>query len=668
MSAAVLVLALLGFDLPLHGGGEGQIAFLEGGRLSVVGADGSGMRTLSAGPCHEPCWSPDGKQIAFASADAKGKVHTLRLIDADGGKQSTLSEDILPQSWGPTISWSPDATRIAYVGREDQAATQVKICVIDVECQEKRVLATFDREEDGWTAFALAWSPRGDVIALATLAGEAGSVLQLDVESGAMLPLARVEGPRCDLAWSPEGRSLAFTSGEGIFVVEPGGAARKLTQGRAPLWSLDGKSLFFLRGSTGKGHVVCRVGVTDGTADLLTGARIARQGGLSLSGDGTALCYVDLDGRIFRMGADGKRRRELVGAGEHRGATWQARLAPADAAFARGLRYLLRVRNEKGVWDNVPGDTATRADLTLTSLGGLVLLMHGREDSALPDVQEYLLRKIAALDEIEDMSQQEHFRSHVSFQSAFVLMFLVELGLDRPESAELDRAAQRIIALLGEYQWTDGGWAYSRASAPDLEEDPTGARQTLLATTATVVLALALARDAGLEVSEKNLKEGIGYIKGCQNEGGGFRYRVDPKATKFRREHSSSYPGATLIALTALLVAEGKESDEFRSGMRYLDTRWKGLLEDSSTEHYWFWVFFGTLFSQRLGGDFRSRWGMVCREVMLREQRESGAWRDRAKDALTRPNVRKLGRYFATSTALLALRAREGRLRMYQGR
>lgn len=77
--------------------------------LSMIGADGSGLRQLTSGPDEHPSWSPDGKTILFASdrddpyanADIYNdrKYLELYLVDPDG---NTLH----PQSFTKTSAWA----------------------------------------------------------------------------------------------------------------------------------------------------------------------------------------------------------------------------------------------------------------------------------------------------------------------------------------------------------------------------------------------------------------------------------------------------------------------------------------------------------------------------------------------------------------------------------
>ncbi len=102
---------------PAYSPDGGRIAYVCGNfELCVMNADGSGQGRLTTGRWPEtweyvdhPTWSPDGREIAFAS-NAEGKFHVY-VINADGTGlhrlPGTSRNDDDP-------AWSPDGTTIAF--------------------------------------------------------------------------------------------------------------------------------------------------------------------------------------------------------------------------------------------------------------------------------------------------------------------------------------------------------------------------------------------------------------------------------------------------------------------------------------------------------------------------------------------------------------------------
>jgi len=91
-----------------EGEGEGKIAFLSerDGNLEiyVMKADGSNQTRITNNPAGDldPCFSPDGTKIAFAS-ERDGGLGEIYVMKADGSNQTRLTnnsaEDGAP-SWG----------------------------------------------------------------------------------------------------------------------------------------------------------------------------------------------------------------------------------------------------------------------------------------------------------------------------------------------------------------------------------------------------------------------------------------------------------------------------------------------------------------------------------------------------------------------------------------
>ena len=77
-------------------------------QVVVVNADGSNETLLVAGGA-SPCWSADGRRVAFSTyVDGDKEIHVMRL---DGIGRTNLTRnsasDTLP-------AWSPDGSRIAF--------------------------------------------------------------------------------------------------------------------------------------------------------------------------------------------------------------------------------------------------------------------------------------------------------------------------------------------------------------------------------------------------------------------------------------------------------------------------------------------------------------------------------------------------------------------------
>jgi Tol biopolymer transport system component len=140
-----------------------------------------------------PSWSPDGKEIAFHTTRTGNR--DLFLVSSDGGTARQLTHDPAQERYP---RWSPDGTRVA-----------------------------FQRTVTG--------SPQVFVISLPRE--------ELSEETAVQLTFDQAQYAR----WSPDGHFIAYERSAGVSVVASnGGEARPLTDfGTFPIWSKDGRTIFF---------------------------------------------------------------------------------------------------------------------------------------------------------------------------------------------------------------------------------------------------------------------------------------------------------------------------------------------------------------------------------------------------------------------------------------
>ncbi len=212
----------------------------------------------------EPAFSPDGNSVAFRRQSAKpgGSGIYLKSIENEEVTQLTsIANDCCP-------AWSPDSKTIAFTRSADNndigiflvPTSKGKESAVDYSGQNLTVLLggkerRLDTKGVTPKRGELAWSPDGKTIAfgsrqgIALLSMESGSVRQLTVAP----PQAEDWGP----AFSADGERLLFVrspdSGipEELMVAQclTGEATRISSQHArilgAPQWSIDGKSVIF---------------------------------------------------------------------------------------------------------------------------------------------------------------------------------------------------------------------------------------------------------------------------------------------------------------------------------------------------------------------------------------------------------------------------------------
>lgn len=159
-------------------------------------------------PCDDtqPAFSPDGRRIAFRSERDGGG---LFVMGATGEDVRRLSD----RGFHP--SWSPDGTQIAtgtvdFVGPESLGA-RGQLVVIDVATGQTRVMS--DLQE----AYQPHWSPNGHRIAYWSRVGTASQRDLWTVAQSGGAAVAVTNDPATDWnpVWSPDGRSLFFSSNRG---------------------------------------------------------------------------------------------------------------------------------------------------------------------------------------------------------------------------------------------------------------------------------------------------------------------------------------------------------------------------------------------------------------------------------------------------------------------
>jgi Tol biopolymer transport system component len=176
-------------DLPNNNLGSRQIW--------VMNADGTGARQLtSVGDNYRPRWSPDGKELVFASnrdaapsqaaaIDLSFGIYDIYVIEVDGGAPIRRLT-FLPTTLDAEAEWSPNGKQIAFRSRREVDANGDHYCAIFVmnsDGSEARNLtpippgATFA----SWCNAFPAWSRNGRQIFFHALRTTADLGLQLEL-------------------------------------------------------------------------------------------------------------------------------------------------------------------------------------------------------------------------------------------------------------------------------------------------------------------------------------------------------------------------------------------------------------------------------------------------------------------------------------------------------
>ncbi len=207
-----------------------------------VRPNGSGLKRLTfTGAGWYPAWSPDGRRIAFT-----GRDNAIWIMRADGSRPRQVTH---PGTADQAPCWSPNGVWIAF-DRFKAATPPTVIFVVRTDGSDLRRLRG---------GLDPAWSPDGRLIAFT---GTDGIWVMRPNGRGARRVLS---GDASQPAWSPNGARLAFTWELDIWLVKADGTGlRHLATGKAvdqtPAWSPDGRRIAFSRnraiwtiGADGKG-------------------------------------------------------------------------------------------------------------------------------------------------------------------------------------------------------------------------------------------------------------------------------------------------------------------------------------------------------------------------------------------------------------------------------
>lgn len=254
-----------------------------------------------------PRWSPDGKYLAFLSARPADGPAQIWLLDRRGGEAMPLTS-VKAEIRG--YEWSPDGKRLALVLRNAAKETGEADAADKAKAPKPIVIDRYQFKQD-YEGYLTASSR--------------DRLYLFEVESRKLEPLTAAQDvDEGDPAWSPDGSRLAFVSNrapdpdrtgtDDIFIVEPraGAEPRHLLTIDRPgaqqlAWSPDGRTLAFLQGFGSKlnfyGHE--RLGVVPaagGEPRLLTAKLDRRVTQPEFLPDGSGLTFLVEDDRRTYLG------------------------------------------------------------------------------------------------------------------------------------------------------------------------------------------------------------------------------------------------------------------------------------------------------------------------------------------------------------------------------
>jgi len=287
--------------------------------IFIMDPDGTNVQNLTrTTDQHEffPKASPDGTKICFMSYEGQGdeRKRNLFLMNPDGSGRKRIVEN------GRWPCWSPDGKRIAFV-RDYLSRFSIKdfategLYFYDVETGAIQKHPNKEIEH----IYNLSWHPDGKWIT-AVIHGGMGidhAIIALEVEGNRFNKL--LGGNRCRPDFSPDGTHIAWCDLD--WAIGVAGLRYRKEQYNIkvihqimrtsdhentwtyhPDWSPDGKFVAFCQGPVGEDHPVDSN--SPGTSDFF-------HAGIGVKADGWDICVVSArGGKWIQLTTDGKSNKE----------------------------------------------------------------------------------------------------------------------------------------------------------------------------------------------------------------------------------------------------------------------------------------------------------------------------------------------------------------------
>jgi hypothetical protein len=303
-----------------------------------------------------------------------------------------------------------------------------------------------------------------------------------------------------------------------------------------------------------------------------------------------------------------------------------------ERAVERGLAFLASRQDASGA---IGGRGGT--DTAITSLAAIAMMADGN----LPGRGKYGTHVSKALDYVLSRAQESGVLAGadghaVMYAHGFATLFLAEIyGTTGDERVK--EALQRAVRLIQRSQNPQGGWRY--------QPEPNDADVSV---TICQVMALRAARDAGIKVERAVIDKAIDYVKKCQNEDGGFNYRLG--------EGSGSLFPRSAAGVATLFYAGISQGPEIDRGLAYLNRFRPGRPDADGIGFYFYGQYYAVQAMFLAGGDHWRQWFPAIRNELIARQQRPGSWQGEQNDE------------YCTAMALIILQMPKRYLPVFSGK
>jgi len=203
----------------------------------------------------------------------------------------------------------------------------------------------------------------------------------------------------------------------------------------------------------------------------------------------------------------------------------------ARRAEKEALHFVLTRQRPDGSWTS-PSEVNASADKgpddftqAITAICGQSLLAHREASGAEEAVRRAVAYLLESRRKLEKEPEQIFFMEYSVWRNAFTLLFFADcLDAGIGDASVLRGVMQKLVPEIQARQQSGGGWSYYVTG--DLESGGSPANQSISFITATALLSLVRAEEAGIAVPADLKAKAIGCLERMRNANGTFEYML----------------------------------------------------------------------------------------------------------------------------------------------